>query len=118
MTPDVEATLAALRNWSPRFAHESDLQLAVAERFTQAGISFEREVALSAIDRIDFLVGDIGVEVKIKGAENAIMRQLMRYAQSTRICALVVVTTRWTLKLPETLHGKPVRRLLLEGNAL
>lgn len=114
----LESVLAPLRNWSPGFGNESELQLAIAERFTQAGVAFEREVSLSRVDRIDFLVGGIGIEVKTKGAENAIVRQLARYAQSPRVDALVLVTTRWTLSLPADLGGKPVHRLLLEGNAL
>ena len=63
-------------------ATELALQDAIALAFTAAGIAFEREVHLSAEDRVDFMVeGNVGVEVKIAGGLSEVTRQLHRYAQ-------------------------------------
>jgi len=93
---------------------EDNLQQSMAAAFTRAGLAFEREVALSAADRIDFVLGEIGIEVKVDGSAPALIRQLQRYAQHGRLRALLVVTTRARLmQLPAELSGKPVHVLSL-----
>jgi len=59
-----------------------------------AGIAYEREAVLDTRSRIDFLVGGVGVEVKVDGSTPAILRQAARYIEHERIRALVLVTTR------------------------
>lgn len=56
---------------------------------------------------IDFIVGDCGVEVKIKGQAAAIVRQLKRYAEEPRILGLVLVTLK-PVAVPATINAKPV----------
>lgn len=57
------------------------------------GLSVQAEVALNARDRIDFLCGSVGIEVKISGGRRRdIFRQLERYAASARVGALVIAT--------------------------
>jgi hypothetical protein len=92
-----------------RAPSEADLQLGIATVLEGAGVPFTREVRLSAGDRIDFLVGDVGIECKIDGSLAALIRQLDRYALRDRVGALVVATTRLKLtRVPRELHGKPV----------
>ncbi len=101
-------------------ATEAALQEAIASSFRAAGIAFEREVSLSSKDRIDFLVeGRVGLEVKIVGGLSEVTRQLHRYAQSERIEALILVTTRMRHRaLERELNGKTVDVVHLIGGSL
>lgn len=116
MLPDVVAALAGLRI---RASTEAELQLAVGLALTAAGIPHEREVHLGPGDRLDFLVGDVAVELKMDGTRNALLRQVHRYAEHERVGSIVVVTTRSRhLDMPESLRGKPVRVVSLLDGAL
>jgi hypothetical protein len=97
------------------FVSEDDLQIGIAEALSE--LSPEREVILGGAGRIDFLVGAVGIEAKIKGGISAITRQLVRYAGHDRIEALVVVTAKeqHRLQIPGELGGKPVRIVSLRG---
>ena len=101
-------------------ATELALQDAIALAFTAAGIAFDREVHLSAEDRIDFLVeGTVGLEVKISGGLSEVTRQLHRYAQHERIGSLVLVTTRMRhLALMREFNAKRIHVLHLIGGSL
>lgn len=94
---------------------EADLSILMDNLLTKNQIAHSREVFLSDTDRIDFVVGRVGVELKTKGAANAIVRQLSRYAQSASLDSLVLVTTRHqhTRGMPRELSGKPVRVILV-----
>ena len=94
------------------------LQDLIAEMLAREEIPFEREVRLSAHDRIDFLCESIGVEVKVDGSLAEVTRQLHRYAQSDRVSELLLVTTRSRHKpMPPAFAGKPIRVLHLVGGA-
>lgn len=75
--------------------NEVQLQDAVGQVLSEAGIPASREHAFTRKDRIDFFIPDrrIGVEVKIAPGSGAIARQLERYAPH---CpgGLILVTTR------------------------
>lgn len=86
---------------------EVDTQNAIAAELARAGVEHRREVRLTTSDRIDFMVGSTGVEVKVGGAKRAILRQLERYADSDAVETLVLVTNV-ALGLPSQLNGKPV----------
>ena len=85
---------------------ESTLQGQIAEVFRAAGIDFQREVRLSSSERIDFMVGGIGIEVKIDGQAKAIFRQCERYCAFDQVDALLLVTNR-SMGLPAEIEGKP-----------
>jgi hypothetical protein len=74
--------------------NEAKMQLAIAELLTEASIPFEREVRLSPRDRIDFLVGSIGIETKISGSYTTVASQLLRYAESKLVSHILLVTTK------------------------
>lgn len=123
MLPDVgqavitsDEVLAALREIRvPLITQESDLQGMVAGRLTDAGIPHRREVQLGPGNRIDFLVGAVGIECK-KGKPNRtrLLTQLERYCQSPQVAAIIVVVP-WQrhLYLPEQIKDKPVHVLSL-----
>lgn len=108
MTTDYIA--AMLRAPRFRYSSEADLQEAIATLFTNGAVAHEREAILTKGERIDFLLGDVGVEVKIAGSPAEIFRQLLRYAELPQIASLIVVTdkTRIVRGLPSHVLGKPL----------
>lgn len=111
LADSLDQVLELLRGYRYDASTEAAFQQAVELRLSIAGMAYEREARLSARDRIDFLVdGGIGVELKVNGATNDVMRQLLRYAESDKISALVLVTTRALHQaMPPSMNGKPVR---------
>lgn len=101
-----------------RYASEDDLQVGLGHLLERLGRRYEREVRLSARDRIDFLVeGAIGLEVKCQGKHGDVLRQLSRYALNARVLALFLITDRYQLTagLPDVLHGTPLYAVSLLG---
>lgn len=107
----VSAALMELR--SPIAMVEMDIHACVAQRLTAAGLSFVHEARIAKGCRIDFLVGAVGVEIK-KGKPSAatLAAQLQRYAACDAVDGLIVITEK-SVRLPETILGKPVRRIPL-----
>ncbi|MFM0405270.1 hypothetical protein [Paraburkholderia dipogonis] len=85
---------------------EKVTQAAIANALELAGVAFEREVRLSDADIVDFMIGSIAIEVKIKGAKAQIYRQLERYAEHERVTSILLVTSR-SMHLPSLIKGKP-----------
>jgi hypothetical protein len=115
-----DAVRIAERIESHRFVYrdESDLQSGIADVLAGEGVSVEREVRLSETDRIDLLVGRVGVEVKTRGSLIAVVRQLLRYTHSDRLDAVVLATTVAQLGwVPSVLGGKPIVVASLLGGA-
>lgn len=103
------AIVAALAANRYNTNNEAQLQLAIEQILTAAAIAFEREVRLDDAGRIDFLAGDVGIEIKVDGSLSALTRQLHRYAQHERIEHLIAVTSLHRLgRLPAELCGKPL----------
>ena len=100
-----------------RITSEAELQASIVLLLTRDEWCFERERILTPSERIDFLVeGRIGIEVKIKRSPSALHRQLLRYAETSTIEALLVVVTKpLLLDIPDVLHAKPVRAVFLSG---
>jgi hypothetical protein len=98
-----------LRRYSFCFSCEAELQAGLASALK--GFEFQREFTLSRKDRIDFLIGDIGLEVKVEGNLAAVTRQLHRYSEFSEIGGLILVTTRMRhgMGLPVSMSGKPLR---------
>ena len=109
-----EAVLEALRAMRPPFApYEADLHALVAARLTECGLTYAHEAKLAPGCRIDYLVGDVGVEIKNgKPSQRTLQAQLMRYAGCEALRCLIVLTWR-SVRLPAELAGKPVYALTL-----
>lgn len=92
---------------STRFdtSNEKLVQVAVEKLFTANGIKFSREKTISKGSIIDFLCGDTGIELKIKGNKNYIYKQLDRYSKFEEIHALILLTSK-SMGLPEEINGK------------
>lgn len=89
--PPLIAALDALRFDG---TDEYSLQRDIAAALSAAGVAFEAEVALSRTDRIDFLAGVVGIEVKVDGSPSSVARQCIRYLSHDQVEALVVVSAR------------------------
>lgn len=89
-----DAIKGALTAASFHINDEAELHRAIGRVLTEAGIAHEHEVSLAPRERIDFLAGDVGLEVKVDGTIASIFRQLQRYAQSPRVRTLLLVTPR------------------------
>jgi hypothetical protein len=102
------------------FTTESELQAGIAEVLRGASIHFDREFCLLPKDRIDFMVGDVGIEVKTAGSLAGVTRQLFRYSESPLVGSLLLVTNRIALHshLPVEMNHKPLRVLRLVNSAL
>lgn len=83
---------------------EKVLQQAIEILLGSQGIAFTRE-AVVAGGVIDFLAGDVGIEVKIAGPAREVLRQLTRYAEEPRIAHLVLVAA-FPCALPPIIGGK------------
>lgn len=75
--------------------YESQIHLAIASVLRKNHVQFQQEVRIGSRRRIDFLVGEIGIEVKKgKPSLNTIIRQAERYCESDRIKELILVVER------------------------
>ena len=93
---------------------ETELHELAAQALSGAGIAAEHEARLAPRCRIDFLAGEIGIEIKKKRPERSrLLEQLNRYAACDQVAALVVVAPRG-VNLPAKIGGKPVKMLSLE----
>lgn len=75
---------------------EYRMQDGIAYAFTAAGwdMEVEREVVLSATERIDFIARGVGIECKVNGSASAVARQVIGYLQHPRVGGLILVTAR------------------------
>jgi hypothetical protein len=90
-------------------APEASLQNAIALALGEAHIAFEREVELGPGSRIDFLVGSVGIEVKVDGSLSDVTRALHRYLSHERLSSVVLATTRFRHRsVPREMQGKEV----------
>ena len=102
----VRAALSTLR--IPAVPGEYDLHRMIARAFEEAGLCARHEARLGPRCRVDFLVGDVGVEVKRGAVSPAPLRaQALRYLQTPQLSALVLVCNRG-VNLPAQLNGKPL----------
>jgi len=109
-----ESVLEALRAMRPPYAlYEADIHRMVGQRLSECGFTFRHEATVARGCRIDYLVGDVGVEIKKgKPRPTDLRRQLARYAQCENIRSLIVLSWR-SVELPGEIGGKPVQTLAL-----
>lgn len=94
--------------------NEKRLQSEILKSLQGAGFDVEPEVSLNKTDRIDFMIGEIGIEVKIKGSSVQVLKQVERYCESDRVKIIVLLTSR-AHGFPSEINGKPVRLIRLCG---
>ena len=104
---DVQSIIRLLQSRRFTLSDEKRLQAEIEEVLTSFGIEHAREYRLDAGSIIDFMVGGIGVEVKIKGSKLEIWRQLERYAEFDEIETLILVTNV-PMGCPSVVKGKPI----------
>ena len=93
---------------------EEELHAQVSSALAAAGICAVHEASLAPRCRIDFLAGDIGIEIKKRRPDRAgLLAQLTRYAACEQIAQLLVVAPRG-VSLPKEIGRKPVTVLALE----
>ena len=110
MSEKIQDIMDVFGGYTFHHSSEDELQLAVAHVLDEHGLDHEREVILGRRDRIDFLVGDVGIEVKVDGSLSLVTRQVHRYMQSDRISGLILLTSRSKhTNLPSIISDKPVR---------
>lgn len=114
---DVDRLVAKLAGYRYPMGSELMLQNYVEEVLKAEGLPYVREHKFHATDRIDFMASRIGIECKIKGSQNEVLRQLMRYADQPEVSSLILLTTRSTHRVQiRELRGKPFRVLWVGGN--
>ncbi|AHJ13135.1 DUF5131 family protein [Sulfurospirillum multivorans] len=93
---------------------EKLLQNDIASAFDHSSIAYEREVKIKDKSIVDFMIGTLAIEVKIRGNGSAmsIYRQIERYCDSDQVEAILLLTSK-TMTLPETINGKAVYVLSL-----
>lgn len=99
--------LNVLRSLRLPVAVEVDAQAEIAAALLRSGLPAVREVILDPANRIDLMVGSIGIEVKVKGAKRDILRQVQRYCRFDEISELVLVTGV-AMGVPPEINGKRV----------
>ncbi len=110
-TESISHLLCTIR--APIQQGEYDLHTLVRETLENGGIPCQHEVPLAPRCRIDFLCGDVGIEIKRgKVDRRRVLNQLTRYAECSQIAALILLT-EGTVALPNTIHGKPVTLICL-----
>ncbi len=90
---------SALKSYRYSYANEIEFQDGVAKALDNAFIAYRREVDLGPVGIIDFVVGTIGIEVKIKGARNSALRQIRRYAECEEIDGFILVSSKLSVLL-------------------
>lgn len=114
--PDVDAVANLIRAHRFRYSSELMLQTGIAGALTEVGETVEREVRLNTRDRIDLMVGRVGIEVKVNGTARDVARQVERYLASPLLDGIVVVSARVRhVGLHGDFGGKPVRVVTLAG---
>ncbi len=92
---------------------EMALHACIAEGLRGAGFPLVHEARLGPRCRIDFLVDDVGIEIKCgKPPRRTLLAQLARYAAGSQIHSLIVVVER-SAHLPTIIGGKPCHVLSL-----
>lgn len=104
---NIEQIIQLLAGYQFQLSDEKILQRQIETVLTENNIEFKREVRLEDRSIIDFVVDDIGIEVKIKGQSKAIYRQCKRYCESGKIKTLILISNK-TMGFPESIGDIPV----------
>lgn len=104
----IQTLIGLIRSARIDLSTEKRAQADVEQVLTQGGIAYDREVSLTLTDIIDFMVEDVGIELKLKGARKKdVYRQLCRYARNPRVGSLILASNL-SMGLPAQIEGKDV----------
>ena len=102
----IRTLIDLLRSARLDLSNEKRAQADVEVVLMRSGISFEREVRLTDADIVDFMVGGIAIEIKLRGAKKKeVYRQLCRYARHERVESLLLASNM-SMGLPAVIDGK------------
>jgi hypothetical protein len=104
---EIEAIFDCLKYRRLSLTNEKKTQSEIAEAFDECGIPYEREFRLDNHNIIDFIVDDIGIEIKIKSPRMKLLRQVERYAEFDAISCIILAINVAT-GFPPEINGKPV----------
>ena len=109
MTEQICAIIGALAKVRiPAVLTEPMMHQMIQDALAESGIAAIHEAKLAPRCRIDFLIGDIGIEAKGGRQPKArLLQQADKYLALPGLGALIVVTSGG-VNLPGTLHGKPL----------
>lgn len=104
----------AIRGRQLSLGDEKKLQAELSDAFNAHSIIFDREVNLDKANIVDFMIGGLAVEIKIRTKASAmqIYRQLERYCAFPEVKSLLLMTSK-AMSLPPSINGKPVYVLSL-----
>jgi hypothetical protein len=102
----MDEILKVLRGFRFSLTDEKTLQSEIAIELAKAGLQFKREVLLGPGDIVDFMVGRVAIEVKIKGQKRAIYRQCERYCK--HYIAALILATNTPMGMPKQILGKDI----------
>ena len=104
---DVSQIVQTVSNYRFDLSCEKRLQSDFAVALQAEGIPYTREVTLGELGIVDFMVGKIAIECKLRGQRKmSIYRQLARYAEHPDV-ELLVLVTNISMGLPQSINGKP-----------
>ena len=109
-----DTVLKALREIRLPYAmYETEIHRYVRQALEQQHISFIHEAKLSKGCRIDYLAGNVGIEIK-KGKPNAkqLLLQLERYLRQDMLESMIVVSW-FSVKIPAEIAGKRAELIVL-----
>jgi len=110
----LQQVLEALRTIrAPLATDEYDLHQLARQALAMHGVACDHEAVLGPRCRIDILCGRVGIEIKRgKPTRSVLARQLLRYAQTGKLDAIVVLCEQ-SVDLPDQLEGVTVSVLSL-----
>ena len=117
--PDITPLCDLIASHRYNIQDEESLQDGIERVLRGGGYSFIREATLDELNRPDFLLQTLALEVKTKDSFAKFMRQARKYLKKPEIEALLVVgTCRWLPQVPPELAGKPIYVLRLTASIL
>lgn len=107
---EAQTIITRLRTIRLPVGNELDMQDCVGLALLDLGVDCQREHSFGPADRVDFFTASgLAIELKIDGTRNAVLRQLMRYADHDSVKSLLLITAcARHLGMPPTIRNKPL----------
>lgn len=117
MTAEARRLLGILRSVRFKSRDEASVQEAIGHLLAGHQIEVQREAVLGDAGRIDFLVGRVGIEVKVGGSRIAAVSQVQRYALRDEVDEIILAATKAVVvwDLPKEIGGKPLHAIHLRS---